>query len=200
VIAQSPSAGRLHTAADALGFTEDTDGHVSRDAADTLVFTETVGLNFIRVRAAADTLGLDDFATLFNADPTRPPVTAPAIAHAVTLATGAGSVVLPAPEFGNTEALSQTRVSRQSRGGTYIVARPPYWPTSDEFTLQFKFVSRAAADRLQDLLARTVGTLVTYTDHEGNSWQVIVTNPESAVTADWDDDNVSVALNLIVAK
>ena len=34
----------------------------------------------------------------------------------------------------------------------------------------------------------------------GVAWPVVVTNPGDPVTADWDDDNVSVTLKLLVAS
>ncbi len=92
------------------------------------------------------------------------------------------SITLKAPDFGNTDEIGQTRIQRQTRGGDFIVWRAPYWPTAEEFSLTFSYLNEDTVSRLQAVIQEAVGQLYTYVDHEGVSWQVVITTPELKVT------------------
>jgi hypothetical protein len=186
VIAQSAGVGRPLDDSQTLAFTQTATIGAVRAAADVLAFTETVVVGFVRVLHASDTLVFDEGATAFSPVESFFGTPLPGIVPAptVTLTSPAGSVTLPAPDFGNTESLGQTRVSRNSRGGTFIIFRAPFWPTTDEFSVTFSYLSAAEVARLRYVVSGpgAPGQLCTYTDHEGRSRTVIVTNPEFDAT------------------
>lgn len=200
-IAQSAAAGRGAGGGQVLAFAQHAEIVAVKGAGDTLAFREAAALAAVRARAASDTLAFTEGALVYAESPRFIAVPLPATAPAPTviLSTPAGTIVLPAPDFGNTEGLGQTRVQRNTRGGTFVIYRPAYWPTTDEFDLTFSYLSQAQADRLRALVAASVGRLCTYRDHEGRVWQVVVTNPDLVVTQA-GRQNFTVPLKLLVAS
>lgn len=180
-ITQSAAAGHGAGGGQTLAFADTASMvRVRCPGGDTLAFVETTFLGATRPRAVGDTLAFDDFAVIFspNASFIAIPLPPVAIAPTVTL----GPLTLPAPDFGNTEELGQTRVSRNSMGGTFIIYQASYWPTTDEFTVTFSYLNQTICEALRTYVTANVGMLVPYTDHEGNPWTVIITTPEVEVT------------------
>lgn len=201
VMAQSSGKGR--DASQALAFAETASGTASRLAGNVLPVAQTVTVGFERRQEPRETLAPEHAATAYVenpkvvVDPTVPPPARPH--HTVTLSSGAGTVVLPAPDFDNTEVLTEQRVNRRSMGGTLIVFHDPMWMESDTFEVAFSYLSEAQVRKLRSVVAGSLGKLVTFTDHEGRSWSGVVTTPELTVTQD-GRHNTKATFKVLVAS
>ena len=201
VIAQSSGIGPGVSGWQTLAFREAVTAVPTKAAGDVLVFVETLAVRHLFARPASDTLVFDQSVTVYIPSASWVGVVLPTLSPAATVtltSAGVAGVTLPAPDFGNTEELGQTRIARNARGGTFIIARPTMWPTTDEFGLTFTYLSYAQAEALRAFVNATVGRLCTYLDHEGKNWSVVVTNPEMAVTQP-RRSNYSASLKLLVA-
>lgn len=154
-----------------LTFTQTTSIQKNNAANNLLTFTQTTSINVNRVMTTAQGLSFQHFAYL-----EKQVGAAPSVSKTCTL----GGLTLPAPDFGNAETLGQTRIQRETRGGTLIIAKPAGWPTSREFSMTFSYLSQELAYSLRNVIRP--GYVLTYTDHEGASWQIIVTSPEATIT------------------
>lgn len=100
----------------------------------------------------------------------------------ITLSQGSLSVQLRNPDFGNGDSLEIRRISRKTRGGDLRVFRDPSWPKNRNFKVTFSFLKQDDLTRLLDFVQRTVGQIVTYTDHEGREWEGIILTPSDEVS------------------
>lgn len=173
---------------------------------DLLTFSETVRLNYNKPIVVSQTLVFTDFALAyleterFIAVPVDevvasvPPAYTPGgpssapyslVTHTqrhVTLSGGPLSLILPAPDFGNTESVGETRIQRQTRGGDFIVWRDAMWPIEREFEMTFSFLSASQVSKLQSFVAKTCGQLISFTDHYGLVFRCVITSPEVEVS------------------
>lgn len=181
-IAQSAIGARQYNLNQTLAFIETPHGWVGHDGSDNLGFTETVNANVIRTFHISDTLTFTASTVEFVNNPVITGITTPSISHTVTLTTAVGTMTLPAPDFNNTEDISEMRINRKSMGGTFIIYHAPFWPTSDEFTVAFSYLSEAQVLRLRQLVEGAIGKLCTFVDHESVSRQGIITTPDLQVS------------------
>lgn len=197
---QAAGIGREGDDAQLLVFTDSATIERVHSGDQTLTFVETVTLGAVRGRSAGDTLAFSEGATIYSpsAEFIAVPVSAIDPSPTVTLSGKGGSITLPAPDFGNVETLGQTRIQRNTRGGTFVIFRDPMWPTTDEFDVTFSYLCATQAEGLRALVAKNVGLACTYLDHEGQSWSVLVTNPDLEVTQPGRSNEV-VSLKMLVA-
>lgn len=108
------------------------------------------------------------------------------------------TLTFPCPALGDVERYSQQRITRETRGGDLIVYRDPTWPEDDELALTFTNLRETNRDDFLTLLEDTVGTEIKYTDHFGQIWKVIITNPETAIVTDSDIGCGAYTVNLVL--
>jgi len=94
------------------------------------------------------------------------------------------SLNLRAPEFGNREGISATRIVRESMGGTLTVFADPDWPKVHTLTMSFAALKQTQARDLLDFMERWLGQEIGIYDYEGRIWKGVITNPTEAVTQD----------------
>jgi len=92
-------------------------------------------------------------------------------------------LTLRSPEWGDTESLEYTRVNRRTRGGDLIIFRDENWPKAQLFRLTFSLL-KDEKEKVFNLIRRSLGKNIIFTDHEGYSWTGIITNPETPITKD----------------
>jgi hypothetical protein len=105
----------------------------------------------------------------------------------ILLDCGVDSVILPNPEFGNSEESEVDRVINVSRGGTPKIFRDAQWAEDTIVTIEVITLKETKAIELSDFLLNCIGLLVTYTDYEGRQWQGIILNPEEALIETRED-------------
>lgn len=107
------------------------------------------------------------------------PATPPAITQAqtVTIQFGAHSLTLRAPEFGNVRRRHTARIMRKSRGGDVRTGYNPEWPRYDVLGLQFILVKGLELATFETIYEESLGQNVTFTDHEGRTWEGMLLNP-----------------------
>jgi hypothetical protein len=157
--------------------------HNGNDGENTLVFTNTATYQFVRNRTFSQTLSLSQTVTVFKAnDPNYVAinVTTPT-AGDVVFSYGVLSVTLPAPEFGDTDSIEQSRINRRSRGLDLIIYRDSIWSRRDIFRWTFSGLSESEAFAFQNFINQTVGLLVDITDFYGRSWQGTILNPDLTI-------------------
>lgn len=106
------------------------------------------------------------------------------------------TVTLPAPAFGDLERYSQQRITQESRGGTLIMYRDPDWAEDDELAMTFTNLLQEERDAVEDMLDAHLGKEYKYTDHFGQIWKVIITNPETQFVQDSGGDCPRFTVNL----
>lgn len=164
---------------DTLIFTETNTRTVSKPVNDTITFTETNSYTHKRNMSVTDTLTFTEGYTAYELDPYNPWYTIPNI-------TGTDPVILKSGvlefssrhyEFGNTEQLEFTRVSRETRGGDIITG--PTTATIETLEFTFLQLSNALCNELQSFIRATLGKTVEFKDHEGVWWNGVIMNPET---------------------
>lgn len=105
------------------------------------------------------------------------------------------TIDLRAPDFGNRERVQDTRINRQSVGGSLQVYADPDWPKLTNLLMQFSGLKETTAHNLLDFLDRTCGREIGVLDYERRIWRALVTNPDSAITQD-GRDSFSVTLEM----
>lgn len=101
------------------------------------------------------------------------------IVPTVTFVYDTYSVTLPAPEFGNNEELSLSRVQRSSIGGTLDTFRDPQWPVAETLKMRFKNLTNQQIEDFFELQEAALGQVVEYTDYESRVKTGILSNPNN---------------------
>lgn len=98
------------------------------------------------------------------------------------------TILLPNPEFNNSERISRTRIQRETRGGDLETFADDIWPIDDELAWTFNNITLSQRDDLASFLELTLGQEIKVIDHEGMTWKAIITNPEAEFVQDGNDD------------
>lgn len=176
-----------HDVKQTLGFTETISSSKAIAAWNyDLVFTGSVHGKLIKNYHLTDTLGLVGTASVFKYDwrYVAGPVY-PIVKHSFVTFTsndGKGTVSLRPPDFGNKDTTASRRIQRETRNGDLIIYRDPTWSRDEQFELTFSYIDEKTALKLQKLVQDTLGLLITYVDHEGNSWTGVFNSPDLAIT------------------
>lgn len=97
----------------------------------------------------------------------------------VTFAQGNYTWQFRRPQLGNQDEVSFQRISRKSRGGDIIIFRDAEWPKTEVQIIQFDFNTEAELRKMRDMIRQTLGTILTYTDHENKQWSGFIQNPDA---------------------
>lgn len=87
-----------------------------------------------------------------------------------------------APDMGNTEQVKYSRVNVDSRGGDPIIFADPNWPMEQVQTLNFSYIKQTEINDFQSFLQQTLGQQIKYTDHENQTWKLVILNPNTPIT------------------
>lgn len=93
-------------------------------------------------------------------------------------------LILRAPNLGNQERLSMTRINRETRGGTLIVFADPIWPKVETLLLSFSGLSQAEGQALMTFMESYLGQEIRLIDWEDRLWTGVIVNPQDPVVQD----------------
>lgn len=86
-------------------------------------------------------------------------------------------VLLPTPDFGNTFAYQQQRISRTARGLTRKVFRDSAWPDFEVINMQFSSLHPDQLEIFVTFLKVSLGKLIEIQDYEDSVWHGHINNP-----------------------
>lgn len=162
-----------------VSFVQQAKGQLGKPGKSVLVFGQTASLTVKKNLTPNSVLPLVGAASAWIAHPRFIGSEIPTLTPAATLTLQYGDtvIVLPSPNFGNSERLSFTRINRKTRGGDLMVFRDQAWPKDDILTYEFDHLSEPIAQSLLRFFAQTLGRDVTLTDHESRKWIGYVLTP-----------------------
>jgi len=167
-----------------------------------LIFEQSVGTEFERVLSASDNLFFQHAFMFENIEgstcqydpilgyssdpdaPTPPSLVGPTLVPYdnvrlyYPLTTPTMAVEIRAPRMGDRDRLTNTRINRESRGGTLQVFADPSWPKIQSLVLSFTGLSETQAQSVQSFFLSTLGLTVGLRDWDGRTWHGIVINPD----------------------
>lgn len=198
---------------DALNLTHSAEGAKLYEVTHTINIQHTIILESDWVRRVDEDLGVGHAMTYFLDDPcsvkrytpfqgentvntvfaspsaTIPPTFKDASSDRLTLyypsaAAIARQLVIRAPEFGNRDQNSYTRVSRETRGGELVVYADPDWPELRTLSCTVTGLKASEVEEYLVFMYATLGKTIEICDWEGRLWTGVLTNPEEAITQD----------------
>lgn len=85
------------------------------------------------------------------------------------------------PDFGDTDTSMYNRINRVTRGGDRVI-EDPFEPNGRRmFRYTWSSLKEEEADTVKFILANTVGLRITLVDYNGDSYPVVILNPETEV-------------------
>jgi hypothetical protein len=93
-------------------------------------------------------------------------------------------LILRAPNLGNIDRLSMTRINRETRGGTLIVYADPIWPKVETLLLSFSGLSFDESQDLLEFMENHLGEEIRLIDWEDRVWKGVIVNPQDPVVQD----------------
>jgi len=126
--------------------------------------------------------------------------------------TGTGSLVLPNPEFGDSEYNDQKNIVNRTRGGQVLVfpggasfvSGGAARPVTRRISLTWRHLSKTEKAAVHAYLLNNLGTLQAVNDHRSETFNAIILTPDANITAegreicDGDKGQRSVSLELEV--
>ncbi len=97
------------------------------------------------------------------------------------------SVLLPNPEFGNTDNFETNGIARHTRAGGLKTFKSDNWPITQILRMTFKSVDDAVVPFLREFLLACAGKEVGYLDHHSRQWRGVISTPSIAT----DDDGIN---------
>lgn len=194
---------RLFTLSDAFDFLNFSDAytffHVTGSNVDTIEFTDTYIVGGSYVRQLEETLEFTEDWSVTKGDftptipvnnpPTDPDSNVPntaspgsaispvRIAQSFTL----GTVLLPAPEWGDVDRWQEKKLMRAARGEFHVKGfRQTFWSQTRQFTYTFKYLTDEQIAKVKTFIAAHIGLPFNIVDHHERTWNVILLNPDSA--------------------
>jgi hypothetical protein len=177
-----------------------------------LALTDAVTMTADFLRPASDTLELVDAVafTIDSPDVTNyrpfigsssdPKAPAPPPATLAYAAQGQGfklfhpfvaptqTLTLRAPDLGNKDRLSFTRISRETRGGTLKVFADPMWPKTQTLALTFSGLRKTEIQSLLGFMEDYLGQEIGIYDWENRAWRGVITQPDEAAVQNGKDN------------
>lgn len=148
--------------------------------------TQSVIHKLIKNIVIEHTLTLHSLNSVFNSalgwqyiSPTITPLTNSLTDVSFTF--GSYSFSVHQPDFNNSESLEFSRVKRTSRAGDLIIFRDNKWPQSQILKLTFSWLKESEKEKFRTLVQISLGQLITYVDHFGQTWSCIITNPQTDI-------------------
>jgi hypothetical protein len=186
------------SAFNALGFTQSV--QCVRGVYNAINFQHTVSVNIVKVCLVNHTLSLSQgavalidgnwqFVNVFTPiaiadyDPSQlhlPPV--PTSPLPVKLIGGPYALTFTNVDFGDSDSVEQTRISRRSRGEDVIVYRDPLWPKTE--IIKFKLIDLSASQgkAILDFLTVNLAQQIKFSDWLGIRWLGVIINPDATLT------------------
>lgn len=93
-------------------------------------------------------------------------------------------LILRAPNLGNQDRLSMTRINRETRGGTLIIYADPIWPKVETLLLSFSGLTREEGQSLLTFMENYLGQEIRLIDWEDRLWRGVIVNPQDPVVPD----------------
>lgn len=88
------------------------------------------------------------------------------------------TVTLRSPLFSNQEEIAPIRIQRKTRGGKLITFADNSWVGIRIFRMKFDSLTDQQRIDFFDFLAASLGRPIKFTDHEGQEWTGVITNPD----------------------
>lgn len=162
---------------DNLSLGEVFDYQKSKWVADQLVLNEIFGFNIKKVAIVSDNLVLDEG---FAGSKIQTCIVSVQVnTHTVVLARGTDILILPSPNFEDVRRLNFLRINSRTRGGDPIVFRESSWAKSKVLIYKWTYLKEDIREKLIKYIRRNLGKLIVLTNHEGNSYNVVIQNPDS---------------------
>ena len=83
-------------------------------------------------------------------------------------------LILPNPNLGNSQRITKSRISRESRGGTLIVYSDPIWPKFDSLVVSISYLTAAQKEAILTFTSTHLGQKVKLIDWENREWVGLV--------------------------
>ncbi len=83
------------------------------------------------------------------------------------------------PNLGNTNDIAFQRINRRTRGGDITIFRDTDWPKTETLALKFTLTKEADLRRFLNFIQLTIGQIIQYVDHNGDTWQGVIQNPDA---------------------
>lgn len=169
-------------------------GHVAKPATSTLECGQSVVYEGTWSRSLANTLDVDQAVAIVvirgntacysQIDlPTASELTGFRLLFPST-GTATDELVVRAPNLGNIDRLSMTRINRETRGGTLIVYADPIWPKVQTLVLSFSVLKRQEAQDLLTFMLSHLGQEIRMIDWENRGWKGVIVNPQDPIVED----------------
>ena len=94
-----------------------------------------------------------------------------------------GPVNIRSPDFGDTEGLELTRISRVGRGNELAIFRDPLWPKTKTLRFTLSWLTESESHVFRRFVKSNLGRTCNYTDMNGVNYQGVFTGPISIVHA-----------------
>ena len=176
-----------------LEFSQEAYGDAGKPVSNHIEFESTASCLFSKALSATNGIVFAAASSYYRQE-TNPTVTPQpgvlpesASKTACYLSDGETTIEFRPPNFGNKERLAFNRIQRETRGGSLRTFADPMWPKSQTFVMQFSGLTRVKANHIQDFIERTLGTKIHFRDWEGQTWEGIITVPDSPITEDKRD-------------
>jgi len=169
----------------------------SHTASNTLVFGQILGLNFELQRALTPDPALLFQQRLSVLNVKFCTVVGLPVGSFIELsASGAITLVMRNPEYGNSEETQPRRVFKRSRGGRLLIARATIWPKDTNINFKCTALSQAKAAEVLVFIQDSLGKLITLDDQDNRIWTGILEHPEDIVVRQLGDCNYEAEFNL----
>lgn len=174
-----------------LSLTQSVSAQTSKSLSDVLTIAHAIIGNIVSNQSVSHTLTISHgvvgvtnsvstcyYAPVSSVLPAAPTLTK---SSTVTYTCGINSILINAPEIGDTEEMTFQRIVRESAGGTLTGFRQSSWPKSRVLTYTFKnFGCTQTKEDVQAFLRVSLGLQVTLLDYWGRTWVGVITNPDEA--------------------
>ncbi len=166
-----------------LVFHEVVNGFIGPYLHQQLIFNEVIKEKTVRHKLVTDTLNFINSAAGAIYDTCKAASNIPPISRQknIILTYGTIGLTLRNPSLGNSDKLQQTRISRQTRGGDLMLFRDPLWPKSETFSYKVQLLKQQDVYNLLNFLDITLGLSIKLLDWQGAIWDVLITNPATAI-------------------
>lgn len=181
-IVETPLAGLIF---ENITFSDNMIGYGSTLTTDTFTFTDEVTVQVLGIRTVTETLTFSDnmsslaITALIRDIPTG--YVAPTEATQVTLQDSIETLHIDNPDFNDSDTITYKRINRTSRGYTPIITGITGWLPHSAKKMTFSYLFEADVNKIKAFWNRNIGKPVTLTDMYGNSYTVILQNPEFEV-------------------
>ncbi len=158
-------------------------GHGTKGTNNPLALNQSIGLQIIRNISIVHPIVWSGTVAAYGQGSQfiLPVVPAPNPQTLVTFTYGSFTFDVRAPDWNDSQKLEFSRIDRRSRGGDLIIYRDPNWPESICLKMQFIALTEAQSQLFKKLYRMSIGKMIQYDDHLGQSWAGILLNPAEPI-------------------